>query len=168
MKSTWLFILILLICAFTSAQSFCQDTLPDVTVFSRNYKYLKTVDNKESSQPIRLLEHIAAAYNVKESDFYNEDYDMYYVSFFLPDGYLLAAYGEDGKILYTAERFSNVNLPATVKSAVLKRYPNWAILKDIYIVRYQEESDPRTIYKITVAARDKRVRIQVDEKGNIR
>lgn len=167
MKRKTLFSLAMFLSVFIPARSFSQDTLPTVTVFSRNYKYLKTVDNKESSQPVRLLEHIAAAYNIQESNIYNEQYDMYYVSFYLPDGYILAAYDQDGKIIYTAEHFQDVNLPTIVKDAVFKQYPNWAILKDVYIVRYKDQNSPAIVYKITLAARDRRVKIKVDEKGHI-
>lgn len=41
-------------------------TLTDVTVTARNYKYLRAVDNKESSQPVKLLERKDAPYNEKK------------------------------------------------------------------------------------------------------
>ncbi|PZR25547.1 MAG: nicotinate-nucleotide adenylyltransferase [Citrobacter freundii] len=158
-----------ILCAsLTPLYAFSQDTLPGVTVMSRNYKYLNAVDSKEASQPVRLLEHMAAAYKLSESEIYNDDYDTYYISFYLPDGYLLAAYNADGSILYTAERFRDVDLPAAVRKAVLSKYPGWAIQRDLYLVKYNDEAGPKMIYKITVKARDKRVRIKVDQQGNFK
>lgn len=151
-----------------SLQSNAQvQTLPEITVFARNYKYLRSVDNKESSQPVKLLERKAAAYDVKNSEFYDEDYENYYITFYLPDGYVLATYDDKGKLLQTAERFKNTALPLAVRTAVAKRYPNWAVTEDTYIVKYDENSGAKKKYKMTLRNGDKRIKIKADEEGNL-
>lgn len=40
----------------------------------------------------------------------------------------------------TAERYKDIALPETVRNAVAERYPKWAISKDIYQVKYKENS----------------------------
>src|SRR5690606_8401488 len=117
-----------------------EQVLPEVTIVDRNYKYLRSVDNKDVAQPVKLLEHKAAAYDIKNSDLYEDDYNTYYITFYLPQGYILATYDSSGKIIPTAERFKNIAIPATVKNAVAERYPKWAISKDVYQVKYQENS----------------------------
>ncbi|PZR25563.1 MAG: nicotinate-nucleotide adenylyltransferase [Citrobacter freundii] len=142
-------------------------TLPEVTVISRNYKYLRAVDNKESSQPVKLLERKAAVYDIKNSEYYDEDYENYYITFYLPDGYVLATYDENGKLLQTAERFKNTALPSAVRKAVAKRYPNWAVTDDTYVVKYDELDGAKRKYKMTLKNGDKRIRIKADENGNL-
>lgn len=73
------------------ATSFAQITLPEVRITATKYKYLDAVDYKGQPQPVKLLQAQAATYNVKESPYYEEDYDNYFISFYIPDGRVLAA-----------------------------------------------------------------------------
>lgn len=168
MKALNILTLVMICIGSTPIISSAQDTLPEVTVVSRNYKYLRSVDNQESSQPVKLLERKVAAFDLKNSDIYSDEYDTYYVSFYLPQGYILAAYDQDGKILHTAEHFNNVALPSVVKNAIMKKYAGWAILDDTYLVKYREGTDPKLLYKLMLGSRDKRIRIKVDEMGNFK
>jgi len=147
-------------------QTFAQEPmLPEVTVLARNYKYLKSVNNKEAGQPVNLLEHKAAAYDVKNSEFYDDDYDTYYISFYLPQGYILAVYDQQGKLLRSAEKFSFTALPSAVKNAVAQKYPDWSISDDIYQVSYTDANGAQKIYKVVLQNGSKQMRIKTNEKG---
>lgn len=147
--------------------TFAQETLPPVTVTSLNYKYLKSVADPNAAQKVNLLERKAATYNVKESDYYEDEFEQYYVSFYLPKGQVLATYDKDGKILRTAERFSNVVLPPSVRKSVGENYPDWVIAKDVYLVNFHAGSNHISkVYKILLENGDQRKRIKTDEKGN--
>lgn len=153
--------------AFTAGltiQAFTQE-LPGVTVYGTKHKYLSAVDNKELAQPVKMLERRAAEFDVKNSEYYEEEHDIYFVSFYIPDGELLATYDKDGKLLSTVERFKNVALPQTIAQAIVKRFPNWTIPKDFYLVKYREQSGSKKLYKITLENGDKRVKIKVNENG---
>lgn len=140
-------------------------TLPEITVVARNYKYLRSVDNKEAAQPVKLLERKAAGFDVKNSEFYEEDYANYYITFFLPEGYILATYDQDGRLLQTAEKFKNITLPPAVKNAVVKRYPNWSISKDIFLVKYENTTGANKVYKMILKNGKKQLRVKTDDKG---
>ena len=71
--------------------------LSEVNV-SVNYKYLDAIDSKEVAVPVKMLEEKVSYYNLKESDLYSDEYDTYQVSFFIPEGRIVAAYDSDGKI----------------------------------------------------------------------
>ncbi len=71
------------------SKTYAQETLPPVTVTSLNYKYLKSGADPNASQKVNLLERKAATYNVKESDYYYDEFEQYYVSFYLPKGQVL-------------------------------------------------------------------------------
>lgn len=144
--------------------SFAQE-LPEVTVYSYRYKYLNAVDNKEVAQPVKMLEHRAATYDVKNSEYYEDEYDNYFISFYIPDGEILATYDKEGKLLRTAEKFKNVAMPQTVAEAVAKRFPQWHISKDVYLVSYFDEKGATKTYKIILENGDKRLRVKTNEKG---
>ena len=110
---------------------------------------------------------MAAEYDVKSSEYYDDQYDEYFISFYLPDGYVLATYDKDGKLMRTAERFKNVALPATVARSVANAYPNWAVSNDVYLVTYKEESGATKLWKVLLKDGDKRRRVKVKEDGEI-
>lgn len=149
-----------------SIQGFSQQTLPQVVVKAIRYKYLIAADNTESSQPVKMLERRAAEYDIKSAEFYEEDYDTYFVSFYIPDGQILASYDKEGKLLTTAEKFKDVDLPKVVKARLTERFPQWAVGHDFYLVNYHEENNViKKVYKLTLENGDKRLKIKVDENG---
>ena len=160
-----LFILGLTIPGFS--QIIKTEELSEVVVYATNYKYLNNIDTEEeASIPVEMLRRKVAAFNVKESEYYQDDYDLYNINFFIPEGKILAAYDKDGKIIRTAEKFKNINLPITVKEAVLERFPDWTITKDIYLVSYHDKKGVSKKYKLKLENGDKVLRVKVDEKGN--
>src|SRR5690348_6327153 len=104
-------------------QAFSQEVMPEVTLTAVRYKYLNAVNQKEAAQPVKMLQRTAAEYNVKNTDYYEDDYGMYFVSFYIPEGEILAAYDKDGKLLRTAEKYKDVAVPDAVRNAVRDRYP---------------------------------------------
>ena len=143
------------------------EELSEVTVYATNYKYLNDINTEEiASIPVKMLEREVAKYNVKESELYHDDYDEYVISFFIPEGKILAAYDREGNILRTAEKFKNINLPLAVKEAVVGRYPNWSITQDLYLVTYYRDRGMEKRYKLKLENGDKVLRVKLDENGN--
>lgn len=165
MKRTVLFAVAL---AFTLAYAIpvlAQEVLPEVTVVATNYKYLKSVGGKEVAQPVQMLQRTAAAYDVKKQDYYEDDYDSYFVSFFIPEGQILAAYDRNGKLIRTAEKYENVKLPSSVTGAVATRFPNWKISKDTYKVTYYDDKGTDKKYKLLLENGNKRMKVKLNEAG---
>lgn len=133
---------------------------------SVNYKYLDAVDALQKAKPVKLLEDNALNYESNKDDLYDDEYDNYKVSFHIPDGKVVAAYDKDGKILRTIEKYKNVRLPLEVLQAVAKRFPNWAVVEDVYLVNYHCDKGTSKQYKIKIQNEDKVVNIKTDEKGN--
>jgi len=142
-----------------------QEVLPEVTVVATNYKYLKSVGGKEVAQPVQTLQRSAAAYDVKKSEYYEDDYETYFVSFYIPEGEILAAYDKNGKLIRTAEKYKNVKLPSAVTSAVANRFPNWKISNDTYQVTYYDDKGANKKYKLLLENGDKRMKVKVNEAG---
>jgi len=146
-------------------QSIGQETLPMVTVVPVNYKFLTSVNGRTVAQPANLDQLRAATFSVKNSEFYEDDYDNYFISFYIPDGVVLAVYDKDGKLLRTVEKFKNVSVPPAVRDAVAQRFPQWAISNDVYLVKYDDSKGAKKVYKLLLQNADKRVRVKTNEKG---
>ena len=148
--------------------SFAQELLPEVKVVAVNYKYLKSVLDSNAAEPVKMLQRQAAAYDVKHSEYYEDDYETYFITFFIPQGKILAAYDSDGKLLHTAEKFKEMQLPAPVKDAVKNKFPNWKISKNVYLVNYFPKNESaRKVYKLLLENGDERMKVQLNEKGEV-
>lgn len=161
------FVLSLFFCSVLAGitPAIAQVVLPEIKIVAVNYKYLNAVNNKEEAMPVKQLEWYASAYDLKNSEFYEDDYDSYYVSFYIPEGRILAAYDKDGKLIRTAEKFKDVAIPSAVRKSIAERFPNWKIAKDVYLVTYHDTKGVTKRYKFLLENGDKRMRIKTDEKG---
>jgi hypothetical protein len=149
--------------------AFTQDVkveeLSEVVIRPMNFKYLNAIDSREAAVPVRMLERMVASYDVTEAEFYREDFDFYTVSFFIPDGKIVAEYDADGKVIRTIEKFKDIALPDGVKTALLDRFPNWTVSKDVYRVTYTEDNGAKKIYKLLLVNGDKKMRVKIDNIG---
>ncbi len=162
------FILSLLVIGLTSvaySQVTKVEELSEVVVTAVNYKYLNQTDNKVAAVPVQKLQRKAAAYDVTTKDFYQDDYDYYTVTFYIPDGKIVAAYDADGKILKTIEKYNDIKLPTAVSKALLERFPNWEIVSDIYRVTYSEKKGAKKNYKLKLQNGEKSMRVKISEDG---
>jgi len=150
-------------------QAFAQITkvekLSEIVIVATNYKYLNQVDYKEAAIPVELLQRKVATFDLKNADFYRDDYDSYFVSFFIPEGKILAAYDKDGKILRTVEKFKDITLPIPVIKSVTKRFPGWTISKDVYLINYHHDKGVTKKYKLKLENGDKVLRVKIDAEG---
>ena len=133
---------------------------------SVNYKYLDAVDADRIAKPVKLLEDNALNYTTNKDDLYDDEYKNYKVSFYIPDGKVVAAYNSDGKIIRTIEKYKNIRLPLEVLQSVATRFPNWAVVENVYLVNYHCDKGIKKQYKIKIKNDDKVVNIKTDEQGN--
>lgn len=168
MKNIWIFLIAFGLTSPLFAQNIKTEELSEVTVHATNYKYLNSMNTREvSSVPVELLVQKVASFDLKNSEFYQDDYDLYHITFYIPEGKILAAFDKEGKLLRTAERFRDINLPTTVKKTVLASYPGWKITKDIYLVTYHNEKGANKRYKLKLKKGKKNLRVKIDETGRI-
>ena len=160
----------LLVIAF-NIQAYAQDekaiVLPEVVIHAVNYKYISSVNSEAGDLSVALLEQKVANYNIKDADVYVDEFKLYNVSFYIPDGYILAAYDGEGKILHTIEKFKNSKLPASVMATITKEYPGWSISRNIYRVNYSIAQGTKKRYKFTLDNGWERIKVKVDENGKL-
>ena len=153
-----------------TTQAFAQITktehLSEVVIVATNYKYFNQTGQTEIAIPIKQLQRKVATYDIKKSDFYDDEYDYYSVSFYIPEGKVLAAYDKDGKIIRTVEKYKDVGLPKIVVNGVIKKYPGWTIAKEAYLVSYHHKNGVDKKYKLTLENGDKRLKVKIDSEGN--
>jgi hypothetical protein len=145
--------------------SFAQIELPEIEIVATNYKYLNQL-GEEVSVPVRELQDKVADFDLQSTDFYQDEYQTYFVSFFIPEGRILASYDGQGNLLRTAEKFKNVNVPVAIKQAISKKYPDWVIARDVYRINYHSRSEKlKRRYKLILEKGDDRMRVKVNEQG---
>jgi len=157
-----------------TVQSFAQvdkdEELPEVVVNFVNYKYIGNVGSEDGdlAQGVKLLQREAANFNIKDSDLwdlYQDEYELYNVTFYIPDGKIVAAYDIDGKVVRTIEKYKNVKLPSIVLKSVTKKYPGWSVSNDVYKVTYHHEEGVTKTYNLILEEGDNKIRVKTDENG---
>lgn len=141
--------------------------LPAVEIEAVNYKYLYAVSTEDTDVQVKKLEEHVSAFDVSETDYFDDEYDTYKVSFYIPDGRIAAAYDKNGKLLKTIEKFDNVKLPRAVNMAVSKRFPAWKMDKNVYKVSYKGDTENAIkIYKMKLTNGEKTIKVKTDGDGN--
>lgn len=140
--------------------------LSEVLLRGKNYQYLDAVDHSEAPMTVQFLEKEAASFRAEGGEMFEDIYDTYTVSFFIPDGKIVAMYDYDGKIVKTVERYKNVQLPEEVRMAVKSNYPEWKIVKDVYHVSFQEGKDAKKYFILKLEKGNETKRLKLDDKGN--
>ena len=134
---------------------------------SLNYQYLDAVNADEAAVPVKYLTNEVVNYETSSEDLYDDEFDTYKVSFYIPEGKIVAAYDKDGKIVRTIEKYKNVRLPQSVLEAVAEKYPKYAVVEDVYEVKYHcDKGIVKKQYKIKLKNNDKVVTIKTDADGN--
>jgi len=142
--------------------------LPEIEIVGVNYKYLVATGETDDPPPVKMLHRKAASYDVKASEFYEDEYDNYSISFFIPEGRILASYDKDGNILRTIEKYKNIDLPPAVANAISKNYNGWTVTKNAYLVNYHDKKGvTKKEYKVLLEKDNQRMRVKTDENGVI-
>lgn len=133
---------------------------------SVNYNYLNATNSKEIAVPVKKLVNEVLAFNEDNTDVYIDDNGEYSVSFYIPEGEIIAAFNKEGKILKTTEKYNNIRLPLEVLQMIANRFPNWAIAGNSYLVSFHcEKGITKKLYKIRLENVDEVLNIKTDEKG---
>ncbi len=149
------------------AQNETGKLLAEVEIYARNYNYLKSVNSKDVLPPISLLERKVANFDVKNLKVYRDDYDTYKVLFFISKGNIVAHYDNNSNIIRTYEKFKDIKLPISVLRSIAKKFPNWSISDDLYLVNYHHNKGVKKRYKITLMNSGERIKIKTDENGEV-
>lgn len=140
--------------------------LPEVAI-TVNYKYLDAVNSNDMAEGVKMLREEVALYDLKDSELYRDEYDTYFVSFFIPEGKILAAYDKDGILIRTIERFKDIKLPKDVLKSVASRFPEWGISKDVYKVNYHyKKGVTKEEYRIKLENGDKTIVVKLASDGD--
>lgn len=142
-----------------------QEELDEIVVKAANYRYLNAVDNTEVPAPVRNLQEEVATFDTSGKDLYVDGDQTYNAAFEIPEGKILVAYDEHGNILKTVERFKDIRLPRSVRSALAQEYQGWSVVKDLYLVNYSQELGARKIYDVKLTNQKKTMRVKLDDSG---
>lgn len=152
----------------SSAQTAAPAAGPTVNLQATSYKFIKTVNGKEEAQPVAPLAITSATYDVKTAvNYYEDEYDSYFICFAIPNGLTLAAYDKGGKLIRTAERYEIELLPTSVTEAIAKKYPGWTIAKDVYLITYIKDRDNESKYRLILENGTKRIKLKANDAGEL-
>ena len=167
MKKLLLIILALGVASPMIAQEIQTEELSEVVVMPVNYRYLDQIGQKTAPVPVKQIQQTAADYDIKSKNYFEDDYNLYTVSFYIPDGKLVAVYDHEGKIIRTIEKFKNVDMPRAVVRTLKNEYPDWELVSDVYKVTYNETEGAVKRYKLKLQKGNKSINVKMCDQGKI-
>ena len=78
-----------------------------------------------------------------------KEYDLK-MHFKSENGYAIASYDDNGKIMEVQKRFKNVELPESVQAHVNENYEGWKIVKNRYNVSYETGQEVEKSYVLNL------------------
>ncbi|NOQ92642.1 MAG: nicotinate-nucleotide adenylyltransferase [Flavobacteriaceae bacterium] len=166
MKKLMLWLLVFGLTTQFYAQVVNDGQLPEIEVKAINYKYLNDVNSSDVDLNVKSLELEVANFDPRDrKDLFEDEYSYYKVSFYIPDGMIVAAYDDNGKIIRTIEKFKDVKPPRTVINSVAKRFPRWVITDDVYKVTYHHKKGSNKTYNLILKNGERKMRVKTDENG---
>ena len=148
--------------------NFDMDGISSLSSNSLNSNYLYKVQDESMSVLVRTLEEKASNFNVKKSKKFDGDINPFKVVFKVPNGSIIVTYNNDGEILSSLERFKNIKLPEPVRVSIFKKYPNWSLISNSYLVSYNKDENVKKEYKVQIGKDNLKKQIKVDPFGNIK
>ena len=140
------------------------------TLSPLNSNYENTVYDLDISKRVKYLQNLAAEYNVKKHENYKEGVESFRVVFKENNQYkgtIVATYNRNGEITDSFEQYRDVQLPLAVRQSITNLYPDYIILKDIYIVKYSKDGEITKLYKIKMTNDRDKVTIKMNQNGNL-
>ncbi|CAM4231760.1 hypothetical protein [Gillisia limnaea] len=141
--------------------------LEGVVVSNVNLNYLEKVQDKTLSDHVIFLEKEASIFDVKKLVEFDGRKESFQVLFKGSNGYIIADYDRNGKILKTLERYKDIKLPKNMIKSVLMQYPNSNFLKVVYNVNYDEKKDVEKTYKIQIMNDGRKRNLKINRGDNI-
>jgi len=95
------------------------------------------------------------------------EYETYEIQMKKGNDVLTAYYNRNGKLIYEVEKAKNVTPPATIRNMIAKEYPGWTITKDIYLMKHHSGDKVKTRYRIYLKKGNNKIRIYMNENGEV-
>ncbi len=140
--------------------------LEAVEISGYNLNYLEEVEEPDVSDNVSSLEKEAASFDVKSLDEFDGRKELYTVKFIGTNGFLLADYDWNGKIVKTTERYRNISLPKNLIKSILNEYPQSQFLKVVYNVNYDVQKDVEKTYRIKIMNNGKNRNLKISSDHN--
>ncbi len=143
----------------------------EVRIAPANYKYIDKAaeDSTEVSpaEPVKFYQQRTVIFNLENSKYYQDEYDYYFLSFYIPEEKILASYNVEGNVLRTIEKLKNTENPPVVAKAIVQKHPGWIVSDYVYLVNHHDNGEiTRKEYKLLLEKGNLRMRVRTDEKGN--
>ena len=156
--------------------------IPDATLSNKHNLELKTTGTNanylnlssvlESPTYVRKLQGFAAAYDIKTSKVYTNQYDsekkpIYQITMKTNEGRITAYYNGKGEIKKASERYTNVAIPTYIVIKIMQDYPDWKVTNQMCEIDYNLNKGSKITYQVKLMKGNKKKTLDLDANGNM-
>ena len=156
----------------STISSFAQEIATlDVRIAPSFYKYIEKDQNDDPevnpAEPVKLFQQRSSIFTLENSKYYDDEYEYYFLSFYIPEGKILASFDSEDNILRSVEKLKNTEIPPIIANAIVQRYPGWVVSDNIYLVNHHDNEEIiKKEYKILLEKGHLRRRVYTNENGD--
>lgn len=150
MKTLVLSVLAILTIGFAAAQETPVE-LEDVTVSSKNAKFLNLVQDEHTPTIAVDLQAEAATYDLMRSPIYRgSGKSDYFVEFQSDKGSMYTTYNREGEITRCMEKYNDIALPKAVRDQVFEDHKGWGLADSEYSSLYKNSKIAKREYRVKI------------------
>lgn len=135
---------------------------PVETPAELNEEYLTDVHENAYQEEVKFLTGIIAEWDVRESSKFEARRKPFTTVFKSNKGIAKVTYDSQGRVSSVEKRLENVVLPSQITKVVFKRYEDWTIVKNKFILSYKEGQDVEKTYELTLVKGDEKKKIKIN------
>ena len=91
----------------------------------------------------------------------NDKYNSYRVSFRSKKGFLNVEFDEEGNLLKTSQKFTNVRLPGKIYEQLYRDFKGWVLAKTVHVASGKPGKPDRDVYHITLKKGNKKESLKI-------
>lgn len=141
--------------------------LEDVTVSSKNARFLHLMQDENTPNHALELQSVAANYDLIRSRYYRGGaQNSYFIEFQTDNGSMYTTYNKKGAITKCHEEYNDIALPKAVRDEIFRDHPGWILDDTRYSTLYKNNDISKRIYKVKLknGQNKKVVTIDLDQR----
>ena len=137
--------------------------LEDVTVSSKNNKFLDLMQDEYTPSHAVELQAEAASYDLIRSPYYRgSGKSDYFIEFKTDNGSMYTTYDNKGAITRCQEKYRDIALPKAVRDQIFEQYDGWELDGNQYATLFKDAAVSKRIYKVKIKKGDDKKVVTID------
>ena len=128
----------------------------------KNLNYISAFEKEDFALNIKKLHSIVSNYDITSESIYAPKPSYRYTVIFKEGrNSIIAQYNHEGTLISSDEKFVAISLPLAISAKISKEYPGWEFNKTSCVIKYSQNKEALTTYKVMLKKGNKNKSIKM-------